>query len=157
MDAVALDRVREGAHHVLLADDLVESLRAVAAIERRLAGHRAESTGEPDARQRAFPRYATLSEMSSEDLLDHGRRIAELERKVSELYKRLGQAEPSGFTFASDEPASVSAEEDPRLLAAIDAGNEIQAIKLYRELTGAGLGESKDAVERIASMRQQVG
>ena len=39
MNAVALDRVREGAHHVLLADDLVEGLRAVAAIEGRLAGH----------------------------------------------------------------------------------------------------------------------
>ena len=97
--------------------------------------------------------------MSSEDLLDHGRRIAELERKVSELYRRLGQAEPAagGFTFASDEPASVSAGEDPRLLELIDAGNEIQAIKLYRELTGAGLAESKDAVERIASLRPRTG
>lgn len=108
-----------------------------------------------------FPRSATLPEMSSEDLLDHGRRIAELERKVTELYERIGQAEPSfgggGLTFASDQPASVTAEEDPRLIALIDAGNEIQAIKLYRELTGAGLGESKDAVERIASMRTRAG
>jgi ribosomal protein L7/L12 len=85
--------------------------------------------------------------MSSEDLLDHGRRIAELERKVSELYRRLGQAEP----------ASVGADEDPRLLEFIDAGNEIQAIKLYRELTGAGLAESKDAIERIASLRPPTG
>ena len=47
MDSVALDRVGERSHHVLLADDLVEGLGAVAAIERigRLAGHRAESSG----------------------------------------------------------------------------------------------------------------
>ena len=99
--------------------------------------------------------------MSAEDLLDHGRRIAELERKVSELYKRLGQAEPAfgggGLTFASDAPASTAAEEDPRLLALIDGGQAIQAVKLYRELTGAGLAESNDAVERIASTRAQLG
>ena len=93
--------------------------------------------------------------MSSEDLLDHGRRIAELERKVSELYERLGQAEPNfgggGLTFASDQPASVAAAEDPRLLGEIEAGREIQAIKLYRELTGVGLKEAKDAVESISA------
>jgi ribosomal protein L7/L12 len=27
-------------------------------------------------------------------------------------------------------------------------GNEIQAIKRYRELTGLGLGEAKEAIER---------
>ena len=39
VDAVALDRVGKGAHHVLLADDLIEGLGAVAAVEGRLAGH----------------------------------------------------------------------------------------------------------------------
>jgi hypothetical protein len=47
MHAVALDRVRKRAHHVLLADDLVEGLGPVAAIKGRLAGHRAESTVGP--------------------------------------------------------------------------------------------------------------
>jgi ribosomal protein L7/L12 len=92
--------------------------------------------------------------MSSEDLLDHGRRIAELERKVSELYERTGAAEPGlggGLTFASDLPASVGAAEDPRLVAAIEEGHEIQAIKLYRELTGVGLKEAKDAVDAISA------
>ena len=41
VDPVALDRVAQRAHDVLLADDLVEGLRAVAAVEGRL-GH-----GEP--------------------------------------------------------------------------------------------------------------
>ena len=90
--------------------------------------------------------------MSSQDLLDHGRRIAELERKVAELYKRLGQAEPNfggGFGFDSDQPASVSAVEDPRLIELVQADKKIQAIKLYRELTGVGLAEAKDAVEQL--------
>ena len=91
--------------------------------------------------------------MSSEDLLDHGRRIAELERKVDELYKRLGQAEPEfGMTIASDAAASVSAADDPRLIELIQAGRKINAIKLYRELTGTGLAEAKDAVARIETM-----
>jgi ribosomal protein L7/L12 len=88
----------------------------------------------------------------TEDILDHGRRIAELERKVAELYKRLGQAEPSfggGLTFNSDQPASVAASEDPRVLELIQAGKKIDAIKLYRELTGVGLAEAKDAVDRL--------
>jgi hypothetical protein len=39
VDAIALDRVGKSAHHVLLANDLIEGLRAVAAVEGRLAGH----------------------------------------------------------------------------------------------------------------------
>jgi len=90
--------------------------------------------------------------VSNEDILDHGRRIADLERKVAELYKRLGQAEPDfsgGFTFASDQPASVTASEDPRVVTLAQSGRQIEAIKLYRELTGVGLAEAKDAVDRI--------
>jgi ribosomal protein L7/L12 len=91
--------------------------------------------------------------VSTEELLAHGRRIAELERKVSELYKRLGQAEPTGFASDSgfSEAASVTAQEDPRLIELIQSGKEIEAIKLYRELTGCGLAEAKDMVERIAA------
>ena len=31
----------------------------------------------------------------------------------------------------------------------VQSGRQIDAIKLYRELTGVGLAEAKDAVERI--------
>ena len=47
VDPVALDGVAEGADHVLLTDDLVEGLRAMAAVERGLGAHRAESSGGP--------------------------------------------------------------------------------------------------------------
>ena len=97
--------------------------------------------------------------MSSEDILDHGRRIAELERKVSELYERLGQGEPAGFGFDSgfSEPAADVAAEDPRVIELITSGKQIQAIKLYRELTGVGLAEAKDAVDRLAEMHRPTG
>ena len=99
--------------------------------------------------------------MSTDDILDHGRRIAELERKVSELYKRLGQAEPGtgfggGFGDAS-EPASVVASEDPRLIELTQAGKKIDAIKLYRELTGVGLAEAKDAVDTLEQTYRPTG
>ena len=92
--------------------------------------------------------------MTDQNLLDHGRRIAELERKVSELYERLGQAEPAspGTSSGFSEPASVAAAEDPRLIELVTAGKEIQAIKLYREITGVGLAEAKDAVDGLATM-----
>lgn len=31
----------------------------------------------------------------------------------------------------------------------LDSGNKIQAVKVYREKTGAGLAEAKDAVEAL--------
>jgi ribosomal protein L7/L12 len=87
---------------------------------------------------------------SGENFLDHGRRIAALERKVDDLYKRLGQEQPEfGMRFDSEEPASVGAASDPRLTELLQAGKKIEAIKLYRELTGSGLVEAKDAVEHM--------
>ena len=156
MDAVTLDRVAQRAHDVLLADDLVEPLGTMAAIQRGLRSHPADTT------DGFIPLRTTESSLAArcetavvmadtQDILAHGRRIAELERKVSELYKRLGQEEPTGF--GSDdgfaEPPSVVAVEDPRLIELLQAGKDMDAIKLYRELTGVGLAEAKDAVDQL--------
>jgi ribosomal protein L7/L12 len=94
--------------------------------------------------------------VSSEDILNHGRRIAALERQVSELMKLVtapGFTPDSGetLTFASDQPASLGAADDPRLAELIASGRTIQAVKLYRELTGVGLKEAKDAVEGMST------
>lgn len=63
------------------------------------------------------------------------RRLQRLEHKVDLLLAHAGVAEP----------------EDPRM-AEIDElltqGKKIQAIKVHRELTGSGLVEAKEAVER---------
>lgn len=63
------------------------------------------------------------------------RRMARLEQKVDLLMAHLGVEEPA----------------DPRM-AEVDAlltqDKKIAAIKVYREVTGAGLVEAKEAVER---------
>ncbi|MFF7415140.1 ribosomal protein L7/L12 [Streptomyces lydicus] len=63
------------------------------------------------------------------------RRLVRLERKVDLLLAHAGVEEP----------------QDPRM-AEIDEllarGKKIQAIKVHRELTGSGLVEAKEAVER---------
>jgi ribosomal protein L7/L12 len=91
----------------------------------------------------------------TDDQLDHERRIAELERQVRDLYTQIGRPDPatsSGLTFASDRPDPSSPRNDPRLLSLVQTGQTIQAIKLYRELTGAGLADAKSEVEAIATM-----
>jgi ribosomal protein L7/L12 len=63
------------------------------------------------------------------------RRLARIERKLDVLLAHAGAAEP----------------EDARM-AEVDAllrnDKKIQAIKIYRDVTGAGLVEAKEAVER---------
>jgi ferritin-like metal-binding protein YciE len=63
-------------------------------------------------------------------------RVARVEQKLDLVLDHLGLREP-----------------DPRM-DEIDAllrdGKKIQAIKTYREITGAGLKEAKDAVERMS-------
>ncbi|WP_329394860.1 ribosomal protein L7/L12 [Streptomyces lydicus] len=63
------------------------------------------------------------------------RRLGRLERKIDLLLAHAGVEEP----------------QDPRM-AEIDElltrGKKIQAIKVHRELTGSGLAEAKEAVER---------
>ena len=76
-------------------------------------------------------------------------RVAQLEQRVSELYRRMGEVEP-GF----DEAAAGT---DERILEALRDDNEIEAIKIYRGLTGAGLAEAKKAVDEIARLNKPIG
>ena len=46
-------------------------------------------------------------------------------------------------------PAGGDPAQDPEVLEALASGKKILAIKRYRELTGLGLKESKEAVERL--------
>ena len=76
--------------------------------------------------------------------------IEELQRQVKRqgelidaLYRRLG----IGQLDAAGIPTDGSY---PEVVDAIRGGNLIQAIKHYRERTGVGLKEAKDAVEALA-------
>jgi ribosomal protein L7/L12 len=65
-------------------------------------------------------------------------RIDELEKRVNILYDRMNMGYPD-----SAKPSLF----DPRLQEAIQKGNKIEAIKVYRELTNCDLKDAKTAVE----------
>ncbi|UWZ34653.1 ribosomal protein L7/L12 [Dactylosporangium roseum] len=72
--------------------------------------------------------------------VQQSRHLAELERKLDLIMAHLGIREP--------EPEAPDA-----VLQELMAGRKIQAIKLFREATGAGLKEAKHAVELLARQR----
>ncbi|MGW0083257.1 ribosomal protein L7/L12 [Streptomyces sp. NPDC003393] len=65
------------------------------------------------------------------------RRMARMERKLDLILDHLGLREED-----------LRLEEVTRLLR---AGKRIEAVKVYREATGSGLKEAKDAVDRMAA------
>ncbi|MFJ7155165.1 ribosomal protein L7/L12 [Streptomyces sp. NPDC101118] len=65
------------------------------------------------------------------------RRADRLDRKLDLIMAHLGISEP--------EPAGLD-----RVRALLRDGKKIEAIKVYRELTGEGLKEAKDAVEKLS-------
>ena len=103
---------------------------------------------------------------------DPAQRLADLELKVDglvqlveHLYHQLGVSAPSYQPPGAQRPstgtpgagmpgvAAFSPATDPQILQAIADGNLILAIKTYRERTGVGLKEAKDAVEAMAGRR----
>lgn len=69
-------------------------------------------------------------------------RISELEDKLQFLYRKLN----IDYIDPNSDPALA-----PQVQEALRRGNKIEAIKIYRELTGVGLAEAKQAVERAES------
>ena len=79
--------------------------------------------------------------MSTEqDLISLRARVAELERRLDFIYRKLG-------VEYIDNPGLA----DSHIIALVKKGNKLEAIKAYRELTNSGLAEAKDAVEKIES------
>jgi len=66
-------------------------------------------------------------------------RLARLERKVDAILKHLGVS----FDPFGDIPADA--------LAALREGRKVEAIKRYREATGAGLAEAKERIDEALS------
>ena len=66
-------------------------------------------------------------------------RVRELEDRLQFLYGRLN----IDYADPNSDPALA-----PQVQEALRRGNKIEAIKIYRELTGVGLAEAKDAIER---------
>lgn len=66
-------------------------------------------------------------------------RLANIERKIELIMDHLGIDEPKPYL--------------PEVVACLEMGKKIHAIKAYKDGTGADLREAKEAVERIARER----
>jgi ribosomal protein L7/L12 len=71
---------------------------------------------------------------------DDQERLARLESQVNYLLRYLGV----------DADAAADDAIPPQVAALIQQGKLIQAIKVYRRMTGLGLKEAKDAVDAMA-------
>jgi ribosomal protein L7/L12 len=88
---------------------------------------------------------------SPEELLEIKQRLALIETRLQQLFEHLdlrpretaGGGWSGGGEGDMPDPAT-----DPEIQDLLAKGNEIQAIKRYRELTGLGLAEAKEAIER---------
>ncbi len=67
------------------------------------------------------------------------RRLARIERQLALILEHLEIEEP-------ESPLS-------EVIGELEKGNKIQAIKVYRQQTGAGLAEAKSAIDTIARER----
>jgi ribosomal protein L7/L12 len=73
------------------------------------------------------------------DIIALKARIAELEDRLKFIYRHLNIE----FLENNSDPIS-----SPMIQAALREGNKIAAIKVYREMTGVGLAEAKQAIDR---------
>jgi len=71
-------------------------------------------------------------------------RLARLERQVAFLYRHFGLDPALADVFPAADGLP------PEFVAALRRQDLITAIKLYRQVTGAGLADAKETVERIA-------
>jgi ribosomal protein L7/L12 len=65
-------------------------------------------------------------------------RVRELEAKLQFLYRRFN----IDYVDPNSDPKLA-----PEIQEALRRGNKIEAIKIYRELTGVGLAEAKQAID----------
>lgn len=71
-------------------------------------------------------------------------RLNRLERKVNFLLRELNLVEKEEATLPDFDPVLSAVAELAR------QNHKIEAIKLYRELTGVGLKEAKEVVDRLS-------
>jgi len=90
--------------------------------------------------------------MSSGDQISVEMRLAAIEEKLDRLLAHLGiddEAAPAAAFDGAGQPRTLAAANGDAIVALVQAGKKIQAIKAYRQATGAGLKDAKDAVENI--------
>jgi ribosomal protein L7/L12 len=75
------------------------------------------------------------------DIEELRQRLALVEARLEQLFEHLELAPPAAAK--SDE---LDPNEDPEIQDLLAKGNEAQAVKRYRELTGAGIAEAQSAI-----------
>jgi ribosomal protein L7/L12 len=89
---------------------------------------------------------------SSQELLEIKQRLALIETRLQQLFEHLDlrprETAGGGWWGGSGEGDAPDPATDPEIQDLLAKGNEIQAIKRYREFTGLGLAEAKEAIER---------
>jgi ribosomal protein L7/L12 len=84
-----------------------------------------------------------------EQVSDIEKRLALIEVRLEQLFEHLDVAPRGGGSGASgSEPVELDPNQDPEIQDLLAKGNETQAIKRYRELSGLGLKEAKEAIDR---------
>jgi ribosomal protein L7/L12 len=91
-------------------------------------------------------------------LLAEGRKIEAIKRYREATGAGLAEAKEAVEALERGEamPTTQSADSalETEIISLLEAGRKVEAIKLYRERTGTGLKEAKDAVEAIAGERR---
>jgi ribosomal protein L7/L12 len=88
---------------------------------------------------------------SSQEPLEIKQRLALIETRLQQLFEHLDlrpRETAGGDWWGGGEGDPPDPATDPEIQDLLAKGNEIQAIKRYRELTGLGLAEAKEAIER---------
>jgi len=90
-----------------------------------------------------------------QDLLAQGKKIDAIKRFREETGAGLKEAKDAVEALEQGRPLALLGQLDEgfesELTELLQAGRKIEAIKRFREQTGAGLKEAKDAVERLAA------
>jgi ribosomal protein L7/L12 len=77
-------------------------------------------------------------------LLEIKQRLALVESRLEQLFEHLDIA-------PTEAPGPGDAVNDPEIQDLLVKGNEVQAVKRYRELTGAGIAEAQKAIQEAKS------
>ena len=76
-----------------------------------------------------------------EQVIDIEKRLALLETRLQQVFEHLDIA-------PREDAGQLDPTSDPEIQDLLAKGNEAQAVKRYHELSGLGLKEAKDAIDR---------
>jgi ribosomal protein L7/L12 len=80
------------------------------------------------------------------ELLEIKQRLALIETRLQQLFEHLDIAPRDAPERRELDPSA-----DPEIQDLLAKGNQVQAVKRYRELTGAGIAEAQSAIDQARS------